>query len=43
MGDIVFPTTPRGAGRVLRLPNGLAIENPDGFLAKIREAIVNRS
>ena len=29
--------------RVLRLPNGLVREDPDGFLAKIREAIVKRS
>jgi very-short-patch-repair endonuclease len=29
--------------RVLRLPNGLVFENPDGFLAKIREAIFKRS
>jgi very-short-patch-repair endonuclease len=29
--------------RVLRLPNGLVLENPDGFLAKIREGIVKHS
>jgi very-short-patch-repair endonuclease len=29
--------------RVLRLPNGLVLEDPDGFLARIQEAIVKRS
>jgi very-short-patch-repair endonuclease len=28
--------------RVLRLPNGLVLENPDGFLEKVRRAALER-